>query len=118
MLNNQKPVIISGFQSNGGEGHTWLIDGCETITIDVWVREYIFPVPIVGDPYNEYIQDTINRNLLHCNYGWGGSCDGYYTSGIFDTRDYLPDYLIDESVGDVPDEKNNYYDLNLSIMQY
>lgn len=118
MLNNQKPVIISGFQSNGGESHTWLIDGCETITIDVWVREYIFPVPIVGDPYNEYIQETINGNLLHCNYGWGGSCDGYYTSGIFDTRDYLPDYLIDESVGDVPDEKNNYYDLNLSIMQY
>ena len=118
MLNNHKPVIVNGDQSNGDDSHTWLIDGCETMKIELWVREYIFPVPIVGDPYNEYIQDTINRNLLHCNYGWGGSCDGYYSSGIFDTRNYLPDYYIDYDAGDVRDAKPNNYNLNLSIMQY
>lgn len=25
------------------------------------------------------------KELLHCNFGWRGLCDGYYTSSIFDT---------------------------------
>ena len=27
-----------------------------------------------------------SRTLLHCNWGWGGWCDGYYYSKLFDVR--------------------------------
>ena len=86
--------------------------------MDHWIKEYIFPVPIVGDQYNEYILETINCNLLHCNYGWGGLCDGYYSSGIFDTRTALSQISIDSSIGDISCEGDSVYDTNLRIMQY
>ena len=28
-------------------------------------------------------EDTVA--LMHCNWGWRGSCDGYYLPGVFDT---------------------------------
>ncbi len=118
MLNSNKPVIICGRQSNEEIGHCWIIDGCNIYRMDHWIKEYIFPVPIVGDQYNEYILETINCNLLHCNYGWGGLCDGYYSSGIFDTRTALSQISIDSSIGDISCEGDSVYDTNLRIMQY
>ena len=118
MLNDNKPVIISGRQSDKEIGHSWIIDGCNIYRMDHWIKEYIFPVPIDGDPYNEYILETINCNLVHCNYGWGGICDGYYTSGIFDTRTVLDQMSIDPSIGDISYEGESNYDTNLRIMQY
>ncbi|MBQ4533195.1 MAG: C10 family peptidase [Alistipes sp.] len=112
MLNNNKPVIISGWQSNGLGGHGWVIDGCKIFKIDHWIRNNS------SSPSEEYIEHTDNYNLLHCNYGWGGTCDGYYTSGIFDTRNNLPGYDIDFSIGDLPGSTPYMFDTNLGIMQY
>lgn len=53
------PVIITG----GREDltfHTWLVDG--------FVR-------------------TSDRLYVHCNYGWGGTANGYYLFGHFDTSE-------------------------------
>lgn len=61
MLLNYKPVIICAI-SGVLDGHAWVVDGL--------IRQ---------------ATNTDNRELLHCNWGWGGICNGYYVSGIFDT---------------------------------
>lgn len=58
MLNAGKPVFIAAI-SGVIDGHAWVIDG--------------------------YIKNSY-RTLMHCNWGWGGSCNGYYVSKVFDTR--------------------------------
>lgn len=59
MLGQDKPVCISAV---GGvtNGHTWVIDGAKYHTITY---------------------------LLHCNWGWGGDCNGYFSSSMFNTQE-------------------------------
>ena len=47
-LNAQRPLVFSGSDKNGENGHCFVIDGAD------------------------------NKGYLHCNLGWGGSGDGYY----------------------------------------
>ena len=58
------------------DGHTWVIDG--------------------------YIESKINGKLappfVHCNFGWGGTCDGYYVDGSFDTGVGSVDRSIDDNL--------------------
>lgn len=51
MLQNNKPVIAGGYSITGLFGHFWIIDGG------------IYS----GSQY-----------LIHCNWGWGGNCNGYF----------------------------------------
>lgn len=62
-----------------------------------------------------------------CNYGWGGNCNGYYQSGIFDTRNgaiYVrPDkgdklYHDEQYDVDVPTSSSKYYRRDKSIIFY
>jgi len=48
-INRRDPVYYRGTNSNKTQTHSWLVDG-----------------------YN-------NSDQFHCNWGWGGSCDGFYT---------------------------------------
>ncbi len=112
MLSANKPVFTCGWSSNNS-GHGWIIDGCKIFKIDHWIR-YNY----ASAPSEEYIEYTDNYNLLHCNYGWEGTCDGYYNSGIFGTNNNLPGDYIDFSIGDLPGTTFNIYDTNLGIMQY
>lgn len=41
-------------------GHAWIYDGCITAT-----------------------KNGKRQNLIHCNWGWGGSRNGYYLSNVF-----------------------------------
>lgn len=113
MLNNNKPIIICGWNSIRTVGHAWVIDGCKIFQVEHWIR-YNY----ISAPAEEYIEYTENYNLLHCNYGWGGTCDGYYTSGVFDTRNILPDYCIDSTIGDSSGSIPYAFDTNLGLMQY
>ena len=67
MLNNNCPVFIGAMDSGSLKGHFWVIDG------------YILQ-NLVGD--NGAIYNSMT--LLHCNWGWNGSSDGYFSSGVFD----------------------------------
>jgi hypothetical protein len=74
MLRTDRPVFMGAISDWFG-GHAWVIDGSlqrkRTLRFefaedgDVSTREEYTPV------------------MLHCNWGWGGKCDGYYTSGVF-----------------------------------
>lgn len=56
MLNNKLPVFISAFRGPV-DGHSWVIDG------------------------SVYTED--DTYCLHCNWGWSGSCNGYFSYTCF-----------------------------------
>ncbi|HOI00663.1 MAG TPA: C10 family peptidase [Bacteroidales bacterium] len=51
-LDSKKPLIYSGTQAPPGGGHAWNLDGYQT---------------------------TANGVMFHCNWGWDGMSDGYYS---------------------------------------
>ena len=75
LMNKRMPVFISGYSTEAG--HAWVLDGILQQHRDK------LAVRTTGE------KTVVNRELryfLHCNYGWGGSKDGYYFDGIFDTN--------------------------------
>ncbi len=79
------------------EGHAWVIDGYKkrTRTANVTIGSITYPG-----------LDT--QDLVHCNFGWGGSSNGYYVSGIFDTTT--------KPVARVSSGKSGYYQYELKLL--
>ncbi len=117
LCDREQPVYIRGRSEVDGESayHAWLIDGCNVYKEDFWVRHYIDSFR-----FNEYIENTKEYNLLHCNFGYEGRCDGYYSSGLFKLypAPSLDDEYIDSSVGDLPGSKYENYASDFKIMVY
>ena len=82
------PVFISAI-AGAISGHAWVIDG--------YIRR-----EQVSDSDPEHIIN--HQTLVHCNWGWHGICNGFFTSGIFKTREEFsydfPEYN---------DENENYW---------
>lgn len=92
----EEPVPIIGFYgTESNECHIWLLDGVHQYRERVYVQYYgefgYLPKELVTDTWKRY---------FHCNYGWQGLCDGYYTHGLYNTAQKLLDKYIDTSVGD------------------
>lgn len=42
----------------------------------------------------EYVNGVLNKStvrtettrMVHCDFGWGGACNGYFVTGVFDFR--------------------------------
>lgn len=109
----EKPVYVGGYDISGQGGHAWVIDGCKIYNVEYWVRHYITNLE-----YEEYCEETKYYNLVHCNYGWGGSCDGYYTSGLFNTTIERSTEYIDNSVGDLRGTEDCILNNNLTLITY
>lgn len=63
--------LVDGYIVNvKGSGHSWIIDGCQYC---------IFSGRII-------------KPVMHCDWGWGGYCNGYYEGSVFETQgnDYSP----------------------------
>lgn len=101
-----KPVLITGFPYEG-EGHAWLLDG--------WNEYKIKGLKMLIDGTSEIVYTTTTK--VHCNYGWGGECDGYYTSGIFNTTSALSSGDIDSKIGDRTGTNGNY-NTNLGVFTH
>lgn len=79
MLEKGYPFIIYGCHNlDVTKSHSWNIDGYK-----IKVREVIKYVNgnQYGEPYYE------SKMWVHCDMGWGGSNNGYYVSGIFNSKD-------------------------------
>lgn len=66
------PVFIGALTPNSS-GHSWVIDGMisEVNKVDVYCS-------------NNYLRTEYKKRLLlHCNWGWRGSSDGYFVSNAF-----------------------------------
>lgn len=100
MLDESKPVFVRGDGATGG--HAWLIDGYQRRSR--WKTDYYRKNS--GEVYDISALET--NNLVHCNWGYQGYCDGYYEVGIFTLN---PSTYREEWVDkDVPyDPMNNHY---------
>ena len=118
MLEQDLPVLIAAEDSSGiNQSHMWVIDGCNVYKVEDWVREYTYVDDFHWD-YRDYISHSVSYNLLHCNYGYSGRCDGYYSSGIFNTNVELPDGYLDTTVGDIEGTPQGNFSRNIYIMTY
>jgi len=107
MLRNSKPVFISGVAGLVG-GHAWVIDGFRTNERLIELKNSTNG--IVQSSYKE------TRTLLHCNFGWEGRSDGYYASGIFNTKYEPVDY--DNKDNQSTSSNKSHYKWLFSIITY
>ena len=79
MLKNNKPVLVCAI-SGIVDGHAWVIDGYLLRTKEI-------KNTIINESGDKCVFSTYeNQQLVHCNWGWVGSCNGYYLQGIFNTK--------------------------------
>ncbi len=87
MLDMQCPIFICSVPKLGtlnydlAKSHAWNLDG--------YLMNY---VTYRIDYYNNgLLIKTENASqevfMVHCDFGWSGKCNGYFTSGVFDFRD-------------------------------
>ena len=79
---NSQIVYMRGVDTNENEGHAWVIDGYKNIygTTTVYVK------PNSQLTWEILEQNTFSDKFYHINWGWDGDCNGYFTSGIFNTQ--------------------------------
>lgn len=108
MISSGKPVIIYSVPGiNIFKSHSWNIDGYkvkERITTKTYYKNDVI---IKTEETSEI------SNMVHCDFGWGGSCNGYYVSGVFK----LDDSNIELDPGASTDKDTNYNNL-LKIITY
>lgn len=114
MLDNGCPVFICSVPHNGGldydlaSSHGWNIDGYK-IKRTTTTREYY-----VNGVYSHTTTSTSSPStMVHCDFGWQGSCNGYYASGIFKLNGSGVEYDNPSDSGD----STNYNDY-LKIITY
>lgn len=106
IYNNGVPIIIDGINKGSSYGHGWVLDG--------WNEYKIKAIEFLVDGGTR--ERVIEYKKVHCNFGWGGDCDGYYTEGMFDTTKYLSSDEIDASVGDnIYRHTDNIYNFNYNF---
>ncbi len=74
---------------------------------------------ISGDNNVELYRNLLRREEIckaHCNFGWKGLCDGYYSFWLYDTTCSLPAGDADKSVGDKIGRDNSIFDTNLKML--
>lgn len=112
MLGNETPMYFRGSRIDSinynpakTTGHAWVIDGC------IYQRRLVKISDFNGNLLSQYYQ---TRNYVHCNWGWGGSCDGYYSFNVFDLRNGAKIQDGSDSSG----TQNRYYNLNIRAITY
>lgn len=90
-LNNKRPIYVGGFATDNwighSDGHDWVIDGYKNV-YKVWAvynNYYDANNNLVRQEYAGEKKEMETR-WLHCNYGWHGTGNGYYYSGVFNTE--------------------------------
>ena len=93
-ISNGYPVIIMGRKDNNDCGHAWVIDG-------VAVKRHLFT------------QDE--RQYVHCNWGYGGECNGYFIYRAFNT---MWNIETDQIRNDYYGNQAHYYGYNYNNFAY
>lgn len=95
------PVYMSGARWDNSswsyKGHAWVIDG-------ILVRHQLEVQ--IG---NEWVPYDVHR-YVHCNWGWNGSGNGYFLSGVFDVRN--------RELMDNLQNPTSYYDVDRNYAYY
>ena len=99
MLDNGCPVIIYSVPNiNLLKSHSWNIDGYKvkerTITTKTYKNGTLCGTTV----------DTEKNDMVHCDFGWRGDCNGYYVSGVFK----LGDSSVEKDFNTEHDKDTNY----------
>lgn len=77
MLRNDNPVFIASIpEYHVFSGHAWVLDGY--INQSRTIKKYNSAGTMLSS-------SSETRDLIHCNFGWQGRCNGYYITKIFNT---------------------------------
>lgn len=68
-INDDHIVYLRGSDINGKGGHAWVSDGC-----------YFCKDDLDGG--------KIVETYIHCDWGWNGVCNGYYSGSVFEAGSY------------------------------
>lgn len=82
MIDKGCPLIIYGVPGiNIFNSHAWNIDGYKVKVKTTTTRTY------VGNSLQNETTRTEPLQMVHCDFGWGGPYNGYYVSGVFNSKD-------------------------------
>lgn len=118
MIWNNKPFYAYGIDTRHVEvptdvAHAWVIDGWkETETV---VRKIVEDNGII---ISNTIYDEYTTQYAHCNFGWNGKCDGYYTFTMFNTLSLRPNDMIETTYGDVIGIDRWFFTHNFNMIKY
>ncbi len=115
IYSNSEPLGIGVYrlkEDGTSTGHFWVLDGWMDVIKNVWrlVKEYGAVLP-----ERTLISSTLDSQLVHCNFGWGGTCDGYYTPNTYDLTIEKTGVYIEPLLGDIPNTMNRIYNFNVRI---
>lgn len=87
MIDNGRPVIIYAIPGiRVWNSHAWIIDGYKIKSRQKETKLY------KNGKLIDSSTTTETCRMVHCDFGWGGPCNGYYVDGIFkldsDKNDY------------------------------
>lgn len=87
-LNKNRPVIMTGFNKSSAtvgitEASGWIVDGYQNTNITYQHDRVWYNGLGVELRREDRGRSTETRQLLHCNWGWDGRGDGYFTPGLF-----------------------------------
>lgn len=109
MLNNGKPIIIYGLPGIViTSAHSWNIDGYKVKERTTTTKIYNSAGSLLSTS-----EKKESVNMVHCDFGWKGRCNGYYVSGIFKLND--PNVELDPSS---ESDKKTYYNTLIRIITY
>lgn len=86
-LDLDKPVFVCSIPKTDkknydlGKSHAWMIDGYMKRTQTTTHYRYR------NNKLETKWTSTSSNTMVHCDFGWGGESNGYFTSGIFDFLD-------------------------------
>ena len=106
----KRPAYVSAsgyniFNYNKG-GHAWVADG--------WMYRSRIRYATYDSGFKRQ-EGTDDQLLMHCNFGWGGMCDGYYFFGAFDT---VHDPVAREEDDTDPNHHQYLFDIDPQIITY
>lgn len=102
---NGKPVLIKATSSTSAGSDYWVLDGWKRKIKELYRLE-LFNSNL---PPRRILISTTVTNLVHCNFGLVGTCDGYYTPGIYNRQVQLNSQYIDTEAGDVAGTASGNY---------
>lgn len=85
-LNCSQPVYIRGRRTLT-KGHAWVVDGykSEDYTEEFYYYYFGSDGSYHGRRRQSNVVTSYNHIYFHHNFGWDGTCNGYYLDGVFDT---------------------------------
>ena len=111
------PVCMCGYTANNASGHSWVIDGWNSYTVQTIRQTFKGGSRI---PIKEEVIAETHTKKMHCNMGWRGKCDGYYDYHVlgFDTTVPLDSEDVDTSIGDYQGTNGSNYITLFSMVSY